>query len=721
MSKFMMFSRKSVRKMGLLVLLLSLAAAPRAWGSFDVSGTYKDPTPREPAANVNLEGGHYFYENGILYVKLGERSNVTIKGTEMLDTRKGIVVNLEDRTNSDTNLTLEDLTVSSDAGGVAFLLQGDINAGSRIIIEGAVTLSGDIAGFLASHDIIAAGGNQFEPYEMPITLYTEQNDAFKVIGRNGLSADSYCSVTLRGHGSFEFTGSGSGNGGIAVPGHYSVSRSYKALTLSEGAVVRATGLEGASGVKVAELKMEDDAKLYARGGDLDSEGVGEGEGGAGIDAEKFEMEGRAAIESAIGGDGTSRGGDGIRVTGMQENTGMGGTMEKLNFSMVKDAKILCAKGGAGAAPGRGIYFSEPGDTRNLDFRLYGFIKKVKAETGTNAFAFGDYEIRSADVTVSLEGPYMLSVILPEENGIIAGTEFMSALTDMQGKGTVWFPAIEGAKVAVYDSNGVDKITDETLSADADLAPDTNSVTVDFTDPPMHIVNLDIVRSGDIGSSGDTEYPHRYTYVVKTQNLLLAEISDKNNATSIDYFIELSGAEGIQVANPNNKIAIEPDPDPDRAAGLNARKGKKSIALASDSDSDSDSDSKITYITVPGRGELTLYVNDTAKTKFDGDQALTFWVHIYGRYPSGHNDDAPDLIANALRGTLSLKGGTPQGDIFEVGDPDESGGDKPPLPPGPSPLPEEPVTTYPELPLPVPSETPAGIAGVSVTTEDGTTL
>ncbi|MDR2175108.1 MAG: hypothetical protein LBO82_04120, partial [Synergistaceae bacterium] len=95
MLNFRLFSEKSGRKMGLLVLALSLllAAAPRAWGGFEVADNVTEDT-------------HYYFSNEarevlIISADLLSGAEVTISGDGKSIAVKG----------SGAKLTLRDLTV----------------------------------------------------------------------------------------------------------------------------------------------------------------------------------------------------------------------------------------------------------------------------------------------------------------------------------------------------------------------------------------------------------------------------------------------------------------------------------------------------------------------------------------------------------------------------------------------------------------------------------
>ncbi|MDR2174361.1 MAG: hypothetical protein LBO82_00300, partial [Synergistaceae bacterium] len=126
MLKFMMFPRKSTRKIGLLVLSLLLAAVPRAWGSFTIT---------------SADGTNYYYSSEVLIISAdGLPPDTVISGEG-----KGIAVK-----GSGAKLTLQDLTVNAVSGPAAFWLDG---CSADIRIAGTVTLNcngGD--GFLVSLD-----------------------------------------------------------------------------------------------------------------------------------------------------------------------------------------------------------------------------------------------------------------------------------------------------------------------------------------------------------------------------------------------------------------------------------------------------------------------------------------------------------------------------------------------------------------------------------------
>ncbi|MDR2174652.1 MAG: hypothetical protein LBO82_01795, partial [Synergistaceae bacterium] len=127
MLKFRLFSGKSARKMELLALvLLLLAAAPRAWGGFEI--TDSDGKPISP------EGGNYTItgdNHDVLSISNANGlQNAVISGEG-----KSI-----DVSGSDVNLTLKNLTVSADSDTALKLNVAD-NGKANIEIDGTVTLS----------------------------------------------------------------------------------------------------------------------------------------------------------------------------------------------------------------------------------------------------------------------------------------------------------------------------------------------------------------------------------------------------------------------------------------------------------------------------------------------------------------------------------------------------------------------------------------------------
>ncbi|MDR2175120.1 MAG: hypothetical protein LBO82_04180, partial [Synergistaceae bacterium] len=686
MSKFGMFSKKNAQKigLGLLVLSLLLAAAPRARASFDVTGV-------SPSSIMK-------YEDDILYIELGKDSDVIIRNESNTNdtTRKGIVISLDAGTdeNSPAKLTLQNLTVSSDAEGAAFLL-GGASEGCAITIEikDAVTLSGDSAGLLASYDLHNRAN------DLHLVLSADQGAEFKAIGGgNGLSADARYAVTLQGEGSFDFTGSGSGNGAIFVPAFYfqesgGLQGHRREFTLKGNVAVRAAGLEGASGIKAARLSMKENAKLYARGGDSDDDA-----GGSGIDVENLEMQGSAAIESARGGNGGSSGGDGIKVTGTLTSQ-----QEVLNFD---GTEIRDAKGGDGSAPGNGICFA-PKHPLKFYFQLFGFIdaqagNALEEGIGAHAFAFrygadeSDIcEIRSADVQVAvpdgtLPGSYMLSVILPSANSLIlpnddetsaAFLKFMNTATNLEGKGTVWFPVLSdvNVKAAAYRYSATQE-----LLASTDCLPDGGiSIPVSGSDS---FLNMDISFDSKV-LNGES---YKYTYIVKLGGAGSTFITPTSDADGIRYFIELSADAGIEIdseINPGAEILIL-DSETAASPQVTALKKRGSNAPAADDNA--------------RYGLLGLLVPKEASSALDKDGA-NFGVRI-----RASGSDISGIISSMLCGTLRLWG--------EPGEPQngEGGGGGGGWQPSPTP-------PVPPSDLPLPPDTPSGPAGVSVTTEDGTTL
>ncbi|MDR2174447.1 MAG: hypothetical protein LBO82_00740, partial [Synergistaceae bacterium] len=140
MLKFGLFSRKSARKMGLLAVALLMAAAPRAWGGFEITDSKGQPIEPE-SGNYTMTG-----DNDVLNITDADKlQNAVISGDG-----KNIVVN-----GSDVNLTLKDLTVTADSGP-AFKLNVADSGKANVKIDGTVTLSGgagsDRFGFLISAD-----------------------------------------------------------------------------------------------------------------------------------------------------------------------------------------------------------------------------------------------------------------------------------------------------------------------------------------------------------------------------------------------------------------------------------------------------------------------------------------------------------------------------------------------------------------------------------------
>ncbi|MDR2176027.1 MAG: hypothetical protein LBO82_08875, partial [Synergistaceae bacterium] len=193
MLKFMMFSRKSVRKVGpgLLALLLLLAAAPRAWGGFEVTGGA-------------VSGTHYSFSDGdnVLTINAkGLPANTVVSGEG-----KSIVVN-----GNDAKLTLQNLEVKAESGP-AFKLNG---ASVNIRIAGTVTLNG-----WGGEGFLVALPSQSASNAVVILDAVLEDSILEASGGNGDYSGLRCEegdwrvnfLILQGDGKFDFTGSGTGNG-----------------------------------------------------------------------------------------------------------------------------------------------------------------------------------------------------------------------------------------------------------------------------------------------------------------------------------------------------------------------------------------------------------------------------------------------------------------------------------------------------------------------------
>ncbi|MDR2175843.1 MAG: hypothetical protein LBO82_07885, partial [Synergistaceae bacterium] len=121
MLNFGLFSWKSARKTGLLVLSLLLAAAPRAWGGFTITNSAGD----------DVSSNYLGDDDSVLTI-----SNLS---EELVISGEGKKIEVS---GSDVDLTLRELTVSADSGPAFKLNAGDGNA--NIKIDGTVTISGGI-------------------------------------------------------------------------------------------------------------------------------------------------------------------------------------------------------------------------------------------------------------------------------------------------------------------------------------------------------------------------------------------------------------------------------------------------------------------------------------------------------------------------------------------------------------------------------------------------
>ncbi|MDR2174820.1 MAG: hypothetical protein LBO82_02635, partial [Synergistaceae bacterium] len=202
MSKFGMLSGKSARKVGLGLLVLSLlllAAAPRAWGKFmitDTSGAEIDPD--------EMYGKTYSEENGVLTIL----DSVALLNAVISGDGKGIVLESSSR----INLTLKNLTVSADEGPALHLR---VTPSAHISIAGTVTLNSK------NGDGFSVSGLSSS---VIVTLDAVSEDSILRTSASGDIGENFCGLTvgdlnangsellLLGDGKFEFTGSGGGNG-----------------------------------------------------------------------------------------------------------------------------------------------------------------------------------------------------------------------------------------------------------------------------------------------------------------------------------------------------------------------------------------------------------------------------------------------------------------------------------------------------------------------------